>query len=227
MAYNAVPTKSAGNTWTHTENNTYIKDNFAAGVPDIFTTKGDLAVATGADAATRLGVGSNGQVLTAASGETSGIKWQALHSTAVSHARYKKNAQQTISDATYTIINYNSQDYDTDSAVSTGVSWKYTVPADHTGYFLISASALLNSSAGWEVGESALLAVYKNNALVHRLTQHVMQAAGTYAVYLTGATVLQANATDYIDVRIYQDSDANKIVASTGTYTHCAIARLF
>jgi len=46
MTYTAVPTKSTGDLWTAANHNTYIKDNFAAGVPDIFTTKGDIAVAT-------------------------------------------------------------------------------------------------------------------------------------------------------------------------------------
>jgi hypothetical protein len=77
MAYVAVPTKSTGDLWTAADNNTYIRDNFAAGVPDIFTTKGDIAVATAADAASRLGVGADGQVLTAASGEATGILWAA------------------------------------------------------------------------------------------------------------------------------------------------------
>jgi hypothetical protein len=43
----------------------------------IWDTKGDLAVATGADAASKLAVGSNGQVLTADSTQTTGIKWAA------------------------------------------------------------------------------------------------------------------------------------------------------
>lgn len=227
MAYNAVPTKSTNDTWTAAENNTYIKDNFAAGVPDIFEAKGDLAVATAANTAVRLGVGTDGHTLTADSAETAGVKWAALHSTSIAHARYKTNARQTVADASYTIIDYAASDYDTDTAVTTGAAWKFTVPANHTGYYLVSASAFLNSSAGWEVGETALLALYKNNGLVHRLDQVVMQAAGTYAVYLTGASVVQANATDYLDVRIYQDSDASKILASTGTYSHVAISKLF
>jgi hypothetical protein len=41
------------------------------------TTKGDLYVATASATVARLGVGSNGQVLTADSGETSGVKWAA------------------------------------------------------------------------------------------------------------------------------------------------------
>ena len=41
----------------------------------IVDAKGDILVASGVDAIARLGVGSNGQVLTAASGATNGVEW--------------------------------------------------------------------------------------------------------------------------------------------------------
>jgi hypothetical protein len=43
----------------------------------IVTTKGDILVATGSGTIVRQGIGSNGQVLTADSAETDGIKWAA------------------------------------------------------------------------------------------------------------------------------------------------------
>lgn len=43
----------------------------------IWDAKGDLAVGTGADTASRLEVGTNGQVLTADSAEATGVKWAA------------------------------------------------------------------------------------------------------------------------------------------------------
>lgn len=48
----------------------------AAGIPaTILDAKGDLIAATAADTASRLAVGSNGQVLTADSAEATGLKW--------------------------------------------------------------------------------------------------------------------------------------------------------
>jgi hypothetical protein len=44
-------------------------------VKDLVTTKGDLVAATAADTLVRLGVGSNGQFLSADSDETTGLKW--------------------------------------------------------------------------------------------------------------------------------------------------------
>ena len=45
---------------------------------DLLTTKGDLFVATGAGALTRLAVGSNGQFLQADSAQSTGLAWVAV-----------------------------------------------------------------------------------------------------------------------------------------------------
>jgi len=52
-------------------------DNTAAVKKATLTTKGDLYAATAASTPARLGVGANDTVLTAASGETTGMKWAA------------------------------------------------------------------------------------------------------------------------------------------------------
>ena len=50
----------------------------ADAIPEtLIDAKGDLVVGTAADTAARLGVGTDGQVLTADSSETSGVKWAA------------------------------------------------------------------------------------------------------------------------------------------------------
>jgi hypothetical protein len=75
MAYATVPTVATGDLWTAANHNSYIRDNFAAGVPDIFTTKGDLAVATGPDAAARLAAGSDGQIMQVNAAAANGLQY--------------------------------------------------------------------------------------------------------------------------------------------------------
>jgi hypothetical protein len=73
MAYEDIALKSTGDSWTARENN-QLSDNFKAGI-DLVTSKGDLLVATGSQAAARLAVGSNDQMLESNSGEATGRKW--------------------------------------------------------------------------------------------------------------------------------------------------------
>ena len=63
MAYTSVPTYTTGDVFTAANANTYWRDNFAAGVPDIFTAAGDLAYATAANAAAPLAIGAAGALL--------------------------------------------------------------------------------------------------------------------------------------------------------------------
>lgn len=57
---------------------TTLKTQIDAQIPDsLLTTKGDLIAATGASTPARLGVGTDGQILTADAASASGVKWAA------------------------------------------------------------------------------------------------------------------------------------------------------
>lgn len=63
MAYSVVPTVATGDLWTASNHNTYIRDNFAAGVPGLFSAAGDLIYGTGMQAAAKLSIGTQGKIL--------------------------------------------------------------------------------------------------------------------------------------------------------------------
>jgi hypothetical protein len=81
----AVPTFASGRWWTWAlavkssgSTPAWIKiEDRSVATDTIWDAKGDLAVATGADVAAKLVVGSNNQVLTADSTQTTGVKWAA------------------------------------------------------------------------------------------------------------------------------------------------------
>jgi len=78
MAYTAVPAKSTGDpAYTAGFLNTYVKNNFAAGVPDLFIGKGDIAAATGNNIAARIDGGPDtNYVLQIYSSASTGLRWR-------------------------------------------------------------------------------------------------------------------------------------------------------
>lgn len=68
------------------------------------TTKGDLLAATAASTITRLGVGTDGQFLTAASGQATGLQWTTLTSAATANFSLLNSGSTTLPAATtYTL----------------------------------------------------------------------------------------------------------------------------
>lgn len=268
MAYVAIPHKGVGETVSATEYNV-IADNFVAGVPDIFTTKGDIAAATAANAASRLAVGSNDEVLIAASGEATGIKWgvcpamdlvttkgDILAATAADtlsrlavgangstlvaasgeatglewvapvFAWYEVSETKALTSGATTILDFDNVVGDTDSAVTTGASWKFTCPTGKGGVYMVVASCFLQSSANWGAGEYINLQLFVEAAGKGYISLKYMEAAGTYNVFLSGMSYVSLAAGEDLDVRATHNSGAEETVDSDGDATWIQIIRL-
>ncbi len=197
-----MPAWSAG--WV----NTYIKNNFATGIPDLMTTKGDIVAATAANAAARVAVGANGSVLIANSSATAGVSWAGF-----GVVREKTTATGVVPDlyAWSGAITFATEDYDV------GGNWTAaTFTAGATGYYLVTAMMQIGVDAGgdfdvtdrWEIG------VFVDGALYSYIGACVWVAAsGTVIMSANGADVvyMAKDSTLNFQVRIYQ--------TGTETYT--------
>jgi len=75
MTYTPVPTFLTGDTIDEPFLNTYWRDNMAAGVPDVFSAKGQLAIASGVDTMGVLNPGTDGSVLITEAAQSLGVRW--------------------------------------------------------------------------------------------------------------------------------------------------------
>ena len=77
MAFLTPQTWTAGQIVDEDDMNRDVRDNMNQTAPALVTTKGDVVVATAANALARVAVGANGTVLKAASGEATGTRFEA------------------------------------------------------------------------------------------------------------------------------------------------------
>ena len=124
--------------------------------------KGDLIAGTGADAFSRLAVGTDGQVLTADSAEATGLKFTtpASGATYVGAAAFR-NANLSVAKNTNVLLTLPSEQYDTDGFHSTVTNTgRFTIPAGKAGKYLLTCFVSYVSA----ITEQAWLMLYVNGA---------------------------------------------------------------
>jgi hypothetical protein len=169
--------------------------------------KGDLIAGTGADAFSRLAVGTNDYVLTAASGEATGIKWAALPAATPTFngARVFKNSYQSISNNTTTAITWDAEDFDSNSYHSNSVNnTRFTVPS--TGYYQITGFFVWEYVDG---GSTRYLYLKKNGSTQLQSLEMPRTLSGATAYVPTTCgftTIVSATAADYFELLGRQDS---------------------
>lgn len=103
------------------------------------------------------------------------------------YASYNNATVGTITGG-FGIVNYQTQLYDTHSAVTTGTAWKFTTPTGCAGYYQISAALHPNVAAN--------INIFLNGTHELRFAQ-LVPAGGL----ITGTITMHLNEGDYIDIR--------------------------
>jgi len=137
-----------------------------------------------------------------------------------SAAQRTRTTTQNISNATITIIDYETLVYDNLSELdNTG---RFT--ATTAGKYHISAQATLGSVA-WDLGEYVILYIYKNGSEEKRGVWWSSQAVSTTAqqVGVSISVDVDLDASDYIDIRIQHNQGGTPVIVADGSYNFFSV----
>jgi len=179
-----------------------IRANQQAGVPDIFTTEGDIAIATAADTAARLAIGTADDFLVAGAARP---EWQippAVHLT--------KSGTTAMSTSSWTAIDFDTETSDT-NASHEGVTnpSRITIPTNGGGWYTFGCFA--NATRAGATG-TWMLRILLNGATV--LAQLAASGASGVASFITLAGGYSLAATNYLQVQYYT-ADASMTIAAS------------
>jgi hypothetical protein len=191
-----------------------------ASATTVVTTKGDLL--TYSTTAARLGVGSNGTVLTADSAEATGVKWAAPAAPSFAGSRVFNSAVQSISTASFTTVTFNSESFDTDGFHSTSTNTgRFTIPAGKAGKYEIYFRSQWNSTDNNgrreficnKNGSTTLMQVYSAFSTRDQLG-------------FQGTTIQDLAVGDYVDIQVYQSSGGSINLDTTTSFCEFSIVYL-
>ena len=171
------------------------------------TTKGDLFGFDTADA--RIPVGTNGHILTADSTQSLGVKWAAPASgvTFAGVSCYNTPNNQSLSNNTYTVITWDSEDFDTDGYHSTSSNTsRITIPSGKSGKYLFNGGIYFDNATGTGFRE---LALYKNGTKFRAFFADTSGGGATAYPAPQVNIVVEAVATDYFQLYARQNSGTN------------------
>jgi hypothetical protein len=168
----------------------------------IVDAKGDLISATAADTPARIGVGTNGQVLTADSTTSTGLKWATPSGyTALPAFRAQPTSGQVISANTWTKVTLGTEIFDTNNKFANS-----TFTPTVAGYYVLNMHYVMEG--GNQVFQTA---IYKNGTIYDDLYWGTSGYPGR-----AQTTIMYLDSDDYVEM--YVKTDLGNQVLNTASY---------
>jgi hypothetical protein len=149
---------------------------------------------------------------------------QSIATNEIVAARYTSASGQTIPNVTSTVVNFNTKEYDTHNAVTTGTNWKFTAPV--AGFYNVSSHVLYSSFTSGGIG-TVSLSISKNGSFYCDIGRSLFysESGGTFKVAY-GLTDIRLNAGDEINISTYNNSGASRTLYNDSNYVWVAIHKV-
>lgn len=133
-------------------------------------------------------------------------------------ARYSQTSGQSITNSVITIVNFDTETFDTHAAVTTGGSWKFTAPV--SGKYQVDAACILTGMVNTNVTMD--MYIFKNGSIYsHSISINVTPASGFKI-----KDEIDLLAGDFIDIRVQQNDTAARSLSTTAGDNHVSIAKV-
>jgi hypothetical protein len=177
----------------------------------IVDAKGDLIAATAADTVSRIAVGTNGQVLTADSAESTGMKWATPAASSFAGCYLSKSANQSLANNTSVSITFDTEQFDTDGFHSTVTNTqRITIPTGKAGkYLFIGQLAYASNSTGLRY------ATLNKNGTTN-FGRAMNAAISGDVTWLVVSSVINLAEGDYVQMNADQNSGGSLNALGTG-----------
>jgi len=206
MAYADIGDVTAGDPVTEAYLD-QIRANFIASAPDAFTTKGDLFIATAADAGARVAIGVEGAALTPRSIAATGAIWQPHPVCAIYN-----DANIDPAEDGWVSLTFNAERADT-SAMHSLVANTGRITIAEAGYYMVYGNVLFDASAT----ASNLyygLRILKNGAQVVAQNARTAYRTSSFDASIAISALLLFDAAHYIELQVYVSQDINVLYSA-------------
>jgi hypothetical protein len=139
-------------------------------------------------------------------------------------AKYASDASQSIASGSDVIVDFEDKIVDTHGAVTTGAAWKFTAPV--SGNYQVSALAVFTGGSTFTAGNTLNFIIFKNGSLNSTLGRYIIPTTDTTEKALNGATIMNLNAGDYIQLNLFQNTGGARTLLNNNSYVHVSIHKI-
>jgi hypothetical protein len=146
-------------------------------------------------------------------------------------ALYNSTDTSNIATNTFTILDFDVEESDSDNLVAgagsgpvttSGTGWRYISP--RKGTISVSSGLQLTSSTGWSIGERLILRINVNGVESKRAFKELSGATdGSFIMSGQISALLEVNKGDIVELELFQDTGGNAALSGSGPQNFISI----